>query len=225
MRTIGLLLALATTTAGFGQVKGYQGNLGGTIGVGIPQGEFADTWDKGMFTFGGHMTLPSRLLPFQWGFAFGYGIMGTRARPVEVSQPELGTTEGRMAVRSKVLSYHPMLRFSPLHGKVRPYVDGLVGVRHFSTRSTITVDGLHEPLVRERYSSDLAWSTGWAAGLMVNLGTVGYIEGRVERFYSGRASYVDPGSIAIDDQGVLDANTLESGTGTLNLLVGVGFRF
>ncbi len=60
---------------------------------------------------------------------------------------------------------------------------------------------------------------------MVNLGTVGYIEGRVERFYSGRASYVDPGSIAIDDQGVLDANTLESGTGTLNLLVGVGFRF
>lgn len=217
-----LLLASFSANA---QLRSYQGNLGGTIGISIPQGEFADTWGHDMFTWGGHVTLPSRLLPFQWGFAFDYGVMGAKRTAVPISMPELTATEGNLSVKAKVLSYHPLLRFSPTKGKVRPYVDGMVGLRQFTTQSTVTVDGLHAPVSKERNANDFALSTGWAAGLMVGLGKVGYIEARAERLYSGKASYVDPASITVNDQGAVGFNTLNSGTGSLNLLVGVGFRF
>ncbi len=225
MRSAILIAAVLAATAASAQHKGYQGNLGGTIGMGIPQGEFADTWAKDMFTWGGHVTLPAQRLPFQWGFAFGYGTMGSLKSKVPVAVPELMATEGDLAVKARVLSYHALLRFSPSKGKVRPYVEGLAGGRQFTTLSTITVDGLHQPVSRERSANDFALSTGWAAGLMVGLGSFGYIEARTERFYSGNASYVDPASIAVDQQGAVSFSTLESATGTLNLLVGMGFRF
>ena len=190
-----------------------------------PKGAFADTWGRDMFTFGGVLTLPAGRLPFQWGFDFGYGIMGRKARSITVAEPDLGATEGRLAVNAKVLGYHPLLRFSPLTGKVRPYVDGLVGLRHFTTQSTITVDGLHEPLSQERLANDLALSAGWAAGLMVGLGQVGYIEARIESINGGKATYVDPATVAMDGQGHVSFNTLKSTTGNVNLLVGIGLRF
>lgn len=106
----------------------------------VPTGQFADTWGRNMFTWGAHVTLPTRLLPFQWGFAFDYGIMDVKHFTVPVAMPELSATEGDLTLRAKVLSYHPLLRFSPLKGKVRPYVDGLAGFRQFTTKSTVTVD-------------------------------------------------------------------------------------
>lgn len=226
MRSITLPFAcLLAGLPAFAQLKGYQGNVGGTIGISVPKGEFADTWGRNMFTWGGHVTLPSRLLPFQWGFAFDYGVMGVKNFTVPVFTPELSATEGDLAVRAKVLSYQPLLRFSPLKGKVRPYVDGMAGFRQFTTKSTVTVDGLQEPILRERNANDSALSAGWAGGLMVELGGIGYIEGRVERMYSGKASYVDPASIAVDNAGNLDYQVLESNTDGVNVLLGIGLRF
>ena len=224
-RNLLLTLLLPGTLAASAQVRSFQGNVGGDLGISIPQGEFADTWGKNMFNLGGQLTLPSRLLPFQWGFAFDYSAMGGARRTVPVARPELTATEGKLAVNAKVMSYHPLLRFSPSKGKVRPYVDGMVGFRQFTTKSTVTVDGLHEPILRERNANDFALSTGWAAGLMVTWGGIGYVEARVERFYSGKASYVDTSSIEVDDQGAVGFGTKESGTGALNLMVGVGLRF
>lgn len=204
---------------------GYEGGLGLNIGMGMPQGGYADTLGKDLFTFGAHLTLPSRRLPFQLGFAFNYGVMGRKTSKVLLTDPALNNVEGRLALNEKVLSYHPMLRFSPLKGAVRPYVDGMVGLRHFSTKSKVTVDGLSEPLQKERHSDDMVFSSGWAAGLMVAVGGTGFIEARVERMYSGKATYLDPSSITINDQGQVAFNTLKSSTGTLNVLVGFGLRF
>lgn len=226
MRHIHLLLFLPFVSHGaFAQENHYQGNLGGTVGVGVPTGEFADTWGKEMFTFGGQLAAPSRRLPLQLGFAFGYGIMGKEMGKVMVSDPSLLATEDRLTVKAKVLSYHPFLRLSPSKGKVRPYVDGLVGMRQFTTRSRLTVEGLDKPLSKERNANDFVMSTGWAAGLMVTLGGAGYIEARVERFHSGKTTYVDPSSIAVDPNGEVSFSTLNSATGTVNVLLGLGFRF
>lgn len=220
-----LLLACCASLTATAQLTGFQGNIGATTGLAVPTGEFADTWGRNMFTWGGHITLPARLLPFQWGFAFDYGMMGNERTTVPVSMPELTATEGDLAVHARVLSYHPLLRFSPLKGKVRPYVDGMAGFRQFTTKSTVTVDGLNEPIKEERHANDFTLSAGWATGLMVTLGGVGYVEARVERFYSGNASYVDPSSITVDGGGNLGFNTLESTTDGVNVLVGIGLRF
>lgn len=226
MRTITLLLsALFIAPFATAQQNGYEGNLGGTIGMSIPMGEYADTWGKEMFTFGGHLTFPSGRLPLQFGAAFGYGEMGKDVSTVPVVDPNLLATEGRLAVKAKVFNYHALLRLSPSKSRVRPYLEGLAGVRQFTTQSKLTVDGLDEPMRKERNANDFVMSTGWAAGLMVTLGGAGYVEARVERFYSGKTNYVDPTSIAVGADGEVTFNTLNSATGALNVLLGVGFRF
>ncbi|MGV9013540.1 MAG: hypothetical protein ACOH13_13175 [Flavobacteriales bacterium] len=226
MRTLQLLLIIPFTAPfAAAQVPGFQGNLGGTAGISVPTGEFASTWGKDMFTFGGQFAAPMGRLPLQGGFAFDYGIMGRSVTAVPVSDPALTATEGTLAVKAKVLSYHPLLRLSPFKGKVRPYVDGMLGLRQFTTLSTVSVDGLENPLSRERNANDFAFSTGWAAGLMVGLGGIGYIEARVERFNSGNTSYVDPASIVVDGTGNVGFNTLNSNTDAVNILVGIGLRF
>ena len=223
--TLLISFALLLASGTYAQVPGFQGNLGGTGGISVPTGEFADTWGKDMFTFGGHFAVPLGILPLQGGFAFDYGTMGRSVANVPVSDPALTATEGSLAVKAKVLSYHPLLRLSPLKGKVRPYVDGMVGLRQFTTLSTVTVEGLEDPLSRTRNANDFAFSAGWAAGIMVGLGGIGYFEARVERFNSGNASYVDPASIIVDGSGNVGFNTLNSNTDAVNVLVGIGLRF
>jgi hypothetical protein len=207
------------------QAPGLKGTIGGTIGVSVPVGEFHDTWGHNMFTWGAHAALPHGLLPISAGFAFDYSQMGDKRSTVPIADPTIGATEGDLTVRAKVYSYHGLLRFSPLSGKVRPYVDGLLGARQFTTLSKVRVDGLDQPMSVERNANDLAFSTGWAAGLMIGLGKVGYVEARVERFFSGNASYVDPASIAVDGQGEVSFQNLESRTEVVNILVGIGLRF
>jgi hypothetical protein len=226
MRKLILLTTLLIAAQGMAQTdRTHEGGLGLNMGIGLPQGGYADTLGKDLFTFGAHLAIPSRRMPFQVGFAFNYGVMGRKTSKVIVTDEALQNSEGRMALNTKVLSYHPFLRFTPLTGGVRPYVDGIVGLRHFSTKSKVTVDGLQEPLQKERHSDDMVLSSGWAAGVMVMLGGTAYLEARVERMYSGKATYVDPNSITIDSQGNVGFSTLKSSTGTLNALLGVGFRF
>jgi hypothetical protein len=206
------------------QIAG-RGSLGAYAGLSIPTGEFARTWGTNTATFGGHVGFPMGVLPLQAGFAFSYSRMGNERVTVTVNETYIEATEGDLRVNMKVLSYHLLLRFSPLRGKVRPYVDGMLGFRHFTTTSRITVDGLEDPLVRERQASDLAFSTGWAAGLMIGLGKVGYVEARVERFNSAKASYVDPASITVSDEGGIGFTTLESNTDAVQVLLGIGLSF
>ena len=86
MRTLHLfLLAPLAATGAIAQTTGYQGNLGGTVGISVPLGEFADTWGENTFTFGGQLAFPLGRLPFQGGFAFDYGIMGKNLSAVPIS--------------------------------------------------------------------------------------------------------------------------------------------
>jgi hypothetical protein len=51
------------------------------------------------------------------------------------------------------------------------------------------------------------------------------VEGRVERLWGGRVSYVDPTSITISDTGEMSYGTLSSATDVVNVQVGIGLRF
>lgn len=225
MRTPALLFTLLLAPVPLIAQSGFQGTIGATIGTSIPTGEFERTWGRNMFTLGAHMAFPLGRSPLQGGFAFGYSVMGTHQSTVPITTDYLGITEGTLSTRCKVLSYHPLMRLSPLHGKVRPYVDGLIGFRQFSTTSKVTAEGIEENISKERDLTDIALSKGWAGGLMVTLGDIGYMEVRVERFDSGEATYVDPGSISVSDQGAVGFNTLTSNTDVTNVLFGIGLRF
>ena len=227
---IPILIALLSTLSlpAFAQntTRDFQGTLGGTIGASSPTGEFNRTFGKDMFMFGAQLGFPLKRIPvLQGGFAFGYSVMGSNQVTVPIATEYLGVTEGTLTTRSKVFSYHPLLRLSPLTGRVRAYVDGMAGLRQFSTTSKVSADGMEENLSKERNQTDLAFSSGWAAGVQVTVGGATYIELRVERFDSGKATYVDPSSITVSDQGTVGYTTLSSNTDVTNILLGVGFRF
>ncbi len=230
MRTSSLLLLLGLPLFLQAQAensnKEFEGTLGGDIGVSTPTGDFDRTWGRNMFHLGAQLAFPLRRVPvLQMGFSFGYSSMGKSEQTVPIDTDYLGITEGTLTVRCKSFSYHPMLRLSPLRGRVRPYVDGMVGARQFSTTSKVTADDVEENISKERNATDWAASIGWAGGVMVTLGGSAYLELRVERFDSDEASFVDPESVVISDQGEVDFTVITSNTDVTNIMLGVGFRF
>lgn len=203
-----------------------QGTLGGGIGISAPTGEFDETWGRNMFKIGAQLAYPLRRVPIlQTGFSFGLSMMGNKGADVPITSNVLADTTGEQSTRCRIFSYHPLMRLSPLRGRVRPYVDGMVGFRQFSTITKVTARGLEEELSKERNETDLAFSTGWAAGVQVTLGRLAYAEVRVERFDSGEATYVDPESVTVSDQGAVGFSTLTSNTDVVNVLFGLGLRF
>lgn len=213
------------TSALHAQDSRYQGGLTAHIGMSIPTGEFEQTFGENMFHLGAALSFPINRSPIHSGFAFGYDIMGSKNSTVPITTDNLPATEGDLDVHCKVFSYHPFLRLSPLKTKVRPYVDGLVGFRQFSTTTKVTAEGVEEPISKTHNANDLAFSKGWAAGLQIMLGSVGSLELRVERFDSGEADYVDPSSITVGESGAVGYNTLRSNTDVTNIMVGLGLRF
>ena len=225
MRCFRLFPALLLAHTAGAQLPAFQGNFGVQAGVTVPTGEFADTWGSPMFTLGGQFSAPLGLMPLQSGLNFGYGFMDRTSAELPLSDPVLTADHGTLEVRAKTLAYHPFLRMSPLRGKLRPYVEGLVGLRQFTTFNTVRVDGLDEPLQRDRTANDFVFSSGWAAGLQMGWGGIGYVEARVERFHGGQATYVDPASVTVDPAGAVAFNTLNSRTDLVNVLLGIGIRF
>lgn len=204
----------------------FQGTLGGGIGVSSPTGDFDRTWGRDMFHVDAHLGFPMRRIPvLQLGFAFGYSSMGRSEQTVPISTDYLNITEGTLTVRCKSFSYHPLLRLNPLRGRVRPYVDGMIGARQFSTTSKVTAEDVEENISKERNATDWAYSMGWAGGVMVTLGSTAYVELRVERFDSDEATFVDPASVTVSDQGEVDFTVLTSNTDVTNVILGIGLRF
>jgi len=227
MRPLAILLAslIASITSAQPRYRA-QSTLGGGSEVGIPTGEFDHTFGRNIWGFGAQIAFPvSRILPLQGGFDFGYGHLGGDQALVPVHNVALTAGSGNLHINCKVYSYMPFLRFEPLQGKFRPYVDGLIGFRQFVTTSTVNVAGLSQPISSQRVANDVAFSHGWAVGLMMRLGPLAYVEGRVERISSGSATYVDPSSISISDQGNVHFGTLTSRTDVTNIQLGIGLRF
>ena len=199
--------------------------LGIGLEIGVPRGSFNDSWGREIAGFSANFTAPMRLLPFDWGFDYSFGALGGESKVVAINEQALTVTTGDLSIRSSVMGYHGQLRLKPFNGKVAPYAELLAGARHFVTRTTIEVDGIDQPLRKDRNESALAWSSGWALGLQVAPSRAFYVEGRVERLNGSKVDYVDPRSITIDPNGEVAYTTLRSGTHVLNIHLGVGLRF
>jgi hypothetical protein len=223
LTTIALLLTMATAVSA--QFSRRPVTLSGGLEIGVPVGEFQDTWGKEIFGVSGNLTVPMRILPFDWGFDFAWGRMGGTSRQVPVSIEHVEATTGDLRVNSDMFGYHGLLRLKPFNGKVSPYVEGMLGIRQFTTRTKIDVVGMDQPYFDQRNANEFIWSHGWAAGIQIAPAKMFYFELRAERLNGGQVAYVDPRSIEISDQGVVDYSTLNSGTRVVNVHVGVGLRF
>jgi opacity protein-like surface antigen len=200
-------------------------NLNIGFEVGEPLGEFDDNYNGNPAGLGINLTLHSGVLPVQWGFDFGYASMGSNNQTVEIQDENLDITEGNMKIKNNICSYHANARFKPWDGFVAPYIEGLAGLRSFSTKTKIEVDGLTEPNSTERNSQGITFSYGWAAGLMFNVSKLIYLEGRFEKLRGSNVEYVDQSGVQVNDNGNFTYETKKSNTKVANIYLGIGFRF
>jgi hypothetical protein len=199
--------------------------LSAGLEIGIPVGAFADDWGREIVGFSANAAVPMRLLPFDLGFDFAWGRMGGESSVVAVNEAFLTATSGNLKVNSNVYGYHAVARFKPTAGKINPYIEGLAGLRQFTTKSELRVDGVDSPVRKDRNANSFVGSAGWALGLQVAPNNSFYIEGRVERMNTGKVAYVDPRTIRIDASGDVTYETRATNTRTVNVHIGVGMRF
>lgn len=206
--------------------RNRQGTLGGGLEIGIPLGAFADSWGREIVGLSANLSIPMRRLPLETGFDFAWGNMGGTRRNIDLLDADQTIVKADLNVRSNVYGYHGFIRFKPFNGPISPYFDLMAGIRHFSTRTTLSTKGQSEPLEKERKASDFTGSSGWAAGVMVApKNRPFYIEARLERLNGGRVTYVDPRTITIAPSGEVSFGTLTSPTRNANVQLGVGMRF
>ena len=201
--------------------------ISGGLDIGIPIGEFDRRQGQQMAGLSANVAIPMRRLPLSYGFDFGWNRMGSKREVVAIDQEHIQSTTGDLKVTSNVYSYHGLLRLQPFTGKVSPYMDVMSGMRQFTTSSRIDVEGVDEPLMEQRNENEFIGSIGWAAGVQVLPGKNRnfLLELRLERLNGGQVNYVDPRSIVITPDGVVDYSALTSGTRVINLTFGVGLRF
>jgi hypothetical protein len=186
-------------------------------------GEFNNTWGKPTFGLSANVTLPMRWLPLEFGYDFGWGRMGGDYALQQTQGNILGNRQGnKVQVNSNIYNHHGLLRLSPMRTKVRPYADLMLGARHFVTRSVAITTN---EATSEEKDGAITGSYGWAVGTMVGLSDQFYVEGRVERLYSGKVDYVDPSTIAIGADGSVSYRKLSSRTDALQIQIGAGIRF
>lgn len=203
-----------------------QATLGGGLEIGIPLGAFADSWGREIVGLSANISVPMRRLPFETGFDFAWGSMGGTRKDIDLVDENQEVTKADLSVNSNIYSYHGFLRFKPINGSISPYFDLMAGIRHFSTRTTLSTSGQSDPLDKERKASDFTGSTGWAAGVMVApRNRAFYVEARVERLNGGNVTYVDPRTISIASSGEVTFQTLTSPTRNANVQLGIGLRF
>jgi hypothetical protein len=193
----------------------------------VPRGGFSDNVTNNGYGASGQFLVRLGPSPFLAGGDLGIAVYGSvsHREPISTTIPNL---QVRVRTSNNILFSHFVLRAQPRTGMVRPYFDGLIGLKHLFTRTSISdlTDG--ETIASSTDLSDTALSYGFGGGLQIPL-TKGreakiLLDTGVRYLRGARAEYLRKGSIReVNGQVVFDV--LSSRTDVLAVQVGVTFRF
>lgn len=202
------------------------------IQVAQPLGDFAHFYDGVPAGVGFQLLLNSGRSPFEFGGGFAWQGMGSEKQDISIFQGEDFEgdevwSHGNMQVNSNIYMYNGIARLRPFAGDYQVYGDLVAGLKTFSTKTTIEEDngGYKEVIDQRRDHRDFAITYGWALGVKIRVSQFILIEGRFEKLRGGNASYIDPESISIDNEGILTYSQLESNTSINNYQLGLSFEF
>ena len=199
--------------------------IGAWVAGSVPQGAFERNVDTG-FGFGGHLLLPlSRGGWLRARVEAGNVIYGRETLEVPLSR-----TVGRVRVDVTTTNNVAMLGVGPEltvpTGRVRPYLNGLVGGSLLFTESSVEGDRNVTAFANDTNFSDLTWAVAPGAGVAVLLGSgPGSIRldlGAQYRF-QGTARYLQEGGIEDLPDGDVELNPVESDTDLLLVRAGLTF--
>jgi hypothetical protein len=213
----------------------WRGELGIAFQAGFPQGDFDFETSFGAAVFGG-VGLPN--LPVVLGADFGF-LIGDGDRK---TLAESAVSSVVAAASSDIAMLHFVARLQAATGRFRPFVDAVIGFKHFETRTTVNehFDNFGDPddciftncvrpIDNKKNSSDVALSYGVGAGLDVRIYAIPAVRVSVvvgARYLFGeKAKYVIPSSIRIIDGDTVEFETARSRTDLLTTQLGFSVQF
>lgn len=191
----------------------------------VPQGAFERNVDTG-YGFGGHLLLPiSRGGWLRARLEVGNVIYGRETLEVPLSR-----TVGRVRVDVTTTNNVAMLGVGPElivpAGRVRPYLNGLVGGSLLFTESSVEGDRNVTAFARDTNFSDLTWAVAPGGGVAILLGggpgSLRLDLGAQYRF-QGTARYLQEGGTEDRPDGTVELNPVESDTDLLLVRAGLTF--
>ena len=193
----------------------------------VPQGEFSENVTNNGYGASGQFLVRLAGSPFLAGGDVGIAIYGSESRlePLSTTIPNLRV---RVRTTNNIFLAHFLLRAQPRTGPVRPYLDGMIGLKHLFTRTSISDVFDDETIASSTDLSDTTLSYGFGGGLQIAL-TKGpeakiFLDTNVRYLRGGRAEYLRKGSIR-EENGVVIFDVFSSRTDVLAVQIGVTFRF
>ena len=203
--------------------------------VGLPQGEFNEHVDQAGFggsLFGG---IGLGASPVTLGLDLAFMVYGyeRRSEPFSNTIPDVTVD---VTTSNNIGMGHLVLRLEPPSGAIRPYLDGLVGLKYLYTETNIENEGFgdNESIARSVNFDDTALSYGVGGGLNVRVysGQLGedtphgiiLVNLGARYLFGGEAEYLQKGSIRREN-GEVTFDVDRSRTDLLIPQLGVSFVF
>src|SRR5688572_19264357 len=193
----------------------------------VPHGEFSENVTNNGYGVSGQILVRLGGSPFMAGGDLGIAVYGSESRrePISATIPNL---QVRVRTTNNIFFSHFVLRAQPRTGPVRPYFDGLIGLKHLFTKTSISDLSDDETIASNTDLSVTALSYGFGGGLQIPL-TKGpeariMLDTGVRYLRGARAVYLRKGSIR-EENGLVFFDVLSSRTDVLAVQVGVTFRF
>jgi hypothetical protein len=193
----------------------------------VPRGEFSENVTNNGYGVSGQFLVRLGPSPFLAGGDIGIAVYGSESRrePISSTIPNL---QVRVRTTNNILFSHFILRAQPRTGPVRPYLDGLIGLKHLFTRTSISDLSDDETIASSTDLSDTTLSYGFGGGMQIPL-TKGpeariLLDTNVRYLRGARAEYLRKGSIR-EENGLVFFDVLSSRTDALAVQIGVTFRF
>jgi hypothetical protein len=193
----------------------------------VPRGEFSENVTNNGYGVSGQVLVRLGGSPFLAGGDLGIAIYGSESRrePISATIPNL---QVRVRTTNNIFFSHFVLRAQPRSGPVRPYVDGLIGLKHLFTRTSISDLSDDETFASSTDLSDTTLSYGFGGGLQIPLSKGPeariLLDTGVRYLRGARAIYLRKGSIR-EENGLVFFDVLSSRTDVLAVQIGVTFRF
>jgi opacity protein-like surface antigen len=194
----------------------------------VPRGGFSENITNNGYGGGGLFLVRLGDSPLLVG-----GDLGAVTYGSESHRESISTTipvQVRVRTSNNILLFHSLVRLQHRNGPIRPYADGLIGLKHLFTTTSITSLSTGDEIAGDTDLSDTTLSYGFGGGAQIPLSGKGngkfaiMLDANARYLRGGRASYLKKGSIRqVDGFPIFDV--LSSRTDVVSVQIGVTFRF
>jgi len=233
MRITFTIIILVFLVVNFGQLnaQGVQANV--NFLMGLPNKEFKENVDRDGYGIGVSCLIPLGDSPLFAGLNIGALYYNSKDQPIEVENSSV-TLE---PLKGTILA-HLLLRGQKTDGRLRPYIEGLVGLQHFFSR-TSTLNGPIYGVIEDGSTlstNEIAkvFSFGGSCGCMYSIHTYAdrddeskakeiLLDLRLRYLYGGETEFIKESYRIEGDNVIFD--TVRSRTDLLTIQLGLSFVF